>query len=567
MTHVSHLLRTDIRHFKWLLAGWVLVQAMVAVHAGTAPFAADGPLAAPVAVLGFVLTLASWLGLAFLVPLLLQTDPAGGSDAFWLTRPIPWRTLLLSKIVLIGGMCVAVPIVFEAILMAVFRVPVVDILAVAIQGILLQGLVVALLMAFAASTRTLAGFALAAGGLLLAVGLLLNVALIFAMRMIYEGPQIQEVTPRVESNASGPVLLLTGLIAALAMVVAVQYRQRSTRAAISAGALIAALAVALQFVWPWSYHVLAAPAWADRESALRLLVQAPGIPFASEDPWMPSMRPVEWLHGGVRLRLSGVERSWLGMLRLMDSSLQFDDGSNLATGGNGNGMTVQFEGVDDLADNAVLRDVLGVSRLAGTRWQGDQVPDSVNAIVLREADIRKRLGSTALYRGRFMLELDQLQIKGVVPLLPGTDFRDRGYRLVVEGVHSYGATAQLDLRYVGVTTFFGPDGGRWQQFYLRNPRTSEAIEGHEKSVAVPGMLRFIGLSAGGSEGVGFNLRRQSIQFFEQTPGKPAKFEITSEWLAQAELVVVRRVSSGSVVRTIEIPRAELVEAPRPTTTR
>ena len=564
--HLSHLLRTDIRHFKWLLGGWVLIQAMSTVHAGTSPFASgDSRFAAPLAILGLVLMLARWLGLAFMVPLLLQTDPAVSSDAFWLTRPIPWRTLLLSKIVLIGGMCVAVPIVFEAILMAVFRVPVVDILPAAFQGMLLLGLVVAVLMAFAAATRNLAGFALAAGGLLLAAGVLLNVGLIFAMRMIDEGPQIQEVAPRVGSSASAPLLLLTTLIAALALVVAVQYRLRSTRAAISTGVLAVALAVALQFVWPWSYHVRAAPAWADRESALRLVVQSPRLPFTSRDQWMPSSRQVEWFIGGVRVRLSGVEKTWLGTIRLIESSLQLEDGSNLATVGNGNSMTVPFEGLEDLPDDAVARELLGVSRLVGLRWEGTTVPDSIPAIFLRAADIRKRLGSTALYRGRFMLDLDQLQISGAVPLQPGADFRDRDYRMVVEGVHLRGSTAQLRLRQIAVTTFFGPGAGRGLQFYLRNARASEAIRGYENTPAAgAGVLEIYGLSTGTANGVGLNLRRQIVEFSGSNPAMSSDFEITPEWLAQSELVVIGRAASGSVVRTIEIPRAEIVEAPRTT---
>jgi hypothetical protein len=53
-----------------------------------------------------------------------------------------------------------------------------------------------------------------------------------------------------------------------------------------------------------------------------------------------------------------------------------------------------------------------------------------------------------------------------------------------------------------------------------------------------------------------------IDFTEQVAKQPA-FDITPEWLAQAELVVVRRTPSGSVARTIEIPGVEVVAAPAP----
>jgi len=564
--HLSHLLRTDIRHFRWLLAGWVLIQAMSTVYAGTSPFAStDGRFAAPIAALGFVLILARWLGLAFMVPLLLQTDPAVGSDAFWLTRPIPWRTMLLSKIVLIGGACVGLPVVFEMILMAVYQVPLRYIVMVGVQGLLLQGLVVAVLLALGALTRTLAGFAIVAGGLLLAVGVLMNVGLIFAMRMLEEGPQIYEVHPRLVSSAAAPVVILTAWIAALALVVAVQYRLRSTRAAVSTAVVALALVIALPFVWPGSDHALAAPEWAGRDSALQLVVQAPRVSFTLQDRWLPSHRPVEWFIGDVQLRLNGVEKTWLGTLRLIDSSLRMEDGSTLETVGNEGSKTVLFEGVDDSPAEVVTRDLLGVSRIRSA-WTGPIWPDSVPAIHLKEADVRQRFGSAALYRGRFMLDLDRLQVSGVVPLQPGAEFRDGGNRIVVEGVQRRGSGAQLLLRQIAVTTFFNSGSDR-PQFYLRNPRTSEALEGREAAaMASSGSFAISGVSMIGANGVGLNLRRQLYEF-GRTSMSQFDFEITPEWLAQSELVLVERIASGSISRTIEIPSAELVEAPRPATSR
>ena len=129
-----------------------------------------------------------------------------------------------------------------------------------------------------------------------------------------------------------------------------------------------------------------------------------------------------------------------------------------------------------------------------------------------------------------------------------------------------GSGAQLFLRQVAVTTFFNAGSDR-PQLYLRNPRTSEALEGREGSArAVSGSFAISGLAMTGANGVGLNLRRQLFEF-GRTSIRQFDFEMTPEWLAQSELVVVKRVASGSVTRTIEIRNAALVEAPRPTSTR
>ena len=567
--YLSHLLRTDVRHFKWLLAGWVLVQAMSAVYRGMAPFVTDDRRAAAlVAVLGFVLTLARWLGLAAMVPLLLQTHPATGSDAFWLTRPIPWRSLLLSKMVLIGALFVVMPGMFEAILMAVFRVPLRDILVISAQGMVLLAVVVALLMALAALTRNLARFALVAGGLLLVLGMLANVGLIVAMRMIPSGPEIHEVGPRVAGGSSlGEAIPLIGLMAALAALIAVQYRSRSTPAAVSTGVLGIVLAVAVLFLWPSSDHVLAAPSWADRNAAPTVVVHAPKIEFTRLEQWLPSEMPIEWATGAVHVRLAGMERSWLGSLRLAESHVQFEDGARLTTAGNGYGNTASVVGGYDLPDDRATRDVLDVSRLWPIRVDPREVVSQVPAIVLREADFRQRLGGAATYHGRFIVDLDQLQVAGILPLQPGAEFQDKGYRITIEGAMVRGARAQVRVRWIATD----PGAYRSVQSYLRNQRTSEAIRGYAPANDMQsfgfGMLALAGVSAVSSESAGFDVRREMIEFSGFGQSSQDGLEITADWLAQAELVVVSRVSAGSVSRTIDIPRAEIVESPRRTTTR
>jgi hypothetical protein len=43
----------------------------------------------------------------------------------------------------------------------------------------------------------------------------------------------------------------------------------------------------------------------------------------------------------------------------------------------------------------------------------------------------------------------------------------------------------------------------------------------------------------------------------------SRIDLTADWLAEADLVVVRRASRASVERTLDTPRVEIVEVPSP----
>ena len=59
-----------------------------------------------------------------MVPLVVQADPLVGTDAFWMTRPIPWRALLAAKVIPLWVFIAAVPVVAEAAAMVAYHVPI-----------------------------------------------------------------------------------------------------------------------------------------------------------------------------------------------------------------------------------------------------------------------------------------------------------------------------------------------------------------------------------------------------------------------------------------------------------
>jgi hypothetical protein len=158
MTHVLHLLRWDVRRFRLLLLLWLLLVAVNAVLEGTWPAIAVAMASrSTVGLTGNLLSLAEVLFSVVLITLVIQEHSLVGTTAFWMTRPIPSRALLASKLVLLGAAMVLAPVLAVIALMGAYNVPAGEIAAVAAQSAFFWTLWLAIVMAFAALTPNLAG--------------------------------------------------------------------------------------------------------------------------------------------------------------------------------------------------------------------------------------------------------------------------------------------------------------------------------------------------------------------------------------------------------------------------
>jgi hypothetical protein len=105
MSLILHLLRWDIRRFRVLLSLWLLVVAASALRDGVWPAIAIAMEARQVANLtGSLLALVEVLFSIALIALVVQEHPLVGTSAFWMTRPIPWRALLATKLILLPSL-------------------------------------------------------------------------------------------------------------------------------------------------------------------------------------------------------------------------------------------------------------------------------------------------------------------------------------------------------------------------------------------------------------------------------------------------------------------------------
>lgn len=576
MKHLLHLVRADVRRFRVLLALWVLVVIVETVFRAVRPtFADERQLSMMFNLLATVLFATRWLGTVLIVALVVQTHPLVGSDAFWMTRPISWRVLLASKLVLLVTTLAAVPTVAELALMIACRVPIAEALPIALQLILFQCLWLFIFMALSSVTRNLARLAVVAGSVLIGLILLLNVMITVMMRRMDDGPQMVDVVPRTEGSPVGFVVTLLLTIAAVFMLVTVQYRTRSLRRSVLTGAAGICVALAAVFFWPSRGRLVPVPDWANRESAVQLTAETPRGEFRPSHDGSPLRPGVGWQIGVARLTVRGMEEGWLTALTLKDGSITFD-GATVRTAGNGySTQAVLMAGTDALNDgphSAVERQVLGVSRLLES-LPFPQAERGTPAIILADAEFRNRLGSQGTYRGSFQVDLDRLTVAATLPLQAGATFQSRQRRVIVDQVIAQSRAASIRLRQFTSTSMFASELRPRLSFYLRNRSRSEAVAGSSHggfgglSTGIGLMLIGIGGWSSPSEaGNGFSIISDVIRFpvaYGGYASGPPPFDITPEWLSQAELVIVHTIPAGSVSRDVEIAGFEIAEAPPP----
>jgi hypothetical protein len=572
MTHLVHLVRADARRFRGLLAIWTLVAIAGALFRVIRPVLAGDPkLSMMLDLLATVLFATRWLGMILIVALVVQAYPLVGSDAFWMTRPIPWRLLLASRLVLLETVLVAVPAISELVLMVACRVPMTEVVPVTLQLILFQCLWISIVMALSSLTRNLARLALVAGSLLTGLILLLNLSIAVMVRRVDDGPQMVDVIPRMDASPIGPVVALLLIIGAVFASIAVQYRTRSVRTSVITGVAGVCTAFAIAVLWPSQARPVPVPDWATRESAVQLLAESSRGEFRALERGSPWSRPGEWQLGLARLRVGGLEEGWLSTIKLTDAGIGFDDGATVRTAGNGYSTQAELMSIDgsinDGPRSVAARQVLGVNRLL----EGPSLPLSERgtpAIIVTETDFRKRLGSQGTYRGSFLVDLDRLTVAATLPLQAGVTYQGRRRRLIIDQIVAQGRVATIRLRHITSASIFDSDAALQISYYLRNRTTSEAVAGSSHGMAGVSvglaMPMLIGVSGSSVEpGNGFSVMSEIVRF----PGYagygdtgPA-IDVTPEWLSQAELVIVHTIPAGSVSRTVEITGFEIAAAP------
>jgi hypothetical protein len=204
---------------------------------------------------------------------------------------------------------------------------------------------------------------------------------------------------------------------------------------------------------------------------------------------------------------------------------------------------------DEASVPATLRDVLGVRSYKLANNATVEWPGGVPVFVARAADLPAPGIRPSGYRGEFVITLTRIAVASVLPITVGATFADGAYRLRVEGIEREDGGLRIFARTSNVRTIFKRSPQPVYYFFLRNRRLSEACEASVFRNRVVLGTRYPKASPFEVSGSEMFFRRVWLE------GKEARPD--DEWLAEAELVVVRTVADGMLARTLEMTGVEV----------
>jgi hypothetical protein len=555
MNLIPHLLRWDVRRFRVLLAVWVVLVVANAALEGVWPIlAADLATRHTVGLIGNLVWLARLLLTFVLAALVVQAHPLVGSDAFWTTRPIPPGMLLASKLILLGAMMIAIPVAADVALMIVYHVPPNEIAAVAAQNGFSWTLWVVVIISAAALTPGLAQFALLIGAALVAAAIGLAALISITMYRFTSGPPSSGTVelPDPTDWMVGTVLIVMTAVSLLV----VQYRTRNRVRSIAIGLTGLAIAYFISSAWPWP--LLAArtetPPWAADASMLRLSADADAVYFET-DPFGFLQQPSDWRMARAHVRIGGIEPGWSADIGVQEALVRLNGNDALTSRVPANPVGVPIDDAEGDQRAGVVRRLLNVESVAGGGLPYERAHWPI-ILFAKVPDIRRLVPANGAYEGRFQVSLMRHEIEAVLPLRSGAAHQHGAYRLALNRVELQPGRVSINARDSDARSAFDRRlPGRFV-FYLRNRQASEAVPGNDYDLRNEvSLMRVLPFSGGfGSEGsTGFTPRAVMIMFEASRGGSGQQVRLDSQWLEQAELVIVRSTQAGSVERRLAIP--------------
>jgi len=244
-----HQALKDVRVLGWLALVWLLLVAAcqaVTLRLGVVPAGQNTPF--PVLIYSYTVVQALLLGLfAVIAVIVVQSDSAVGTTAFWFTRPISVPTLLAAKFAVTLVLLVIVPIVADLVTMVAGGLSLGEAISTVPVSLATQLAWLVPLLALAAITTSLAQFVLAT-----LVEVLIFVAAVLASRALVMRPRAPGPFRDVPSTEVLLVVLAVGLVAFGFVALLFAYRKRTLGQAATVTAAAPVVLAVLLFVWPWS---------------------------------------------------------------------------------------------------------------------------------------------------------------------------------------------------------------------------------------------------------------------------------------------------------------------------
>lgn len=564
MSLLRHVLKFDLRRYRWLIAGWIVVTVATVTLQAWAPFLEGGRRRIEPVDLAITFGWFSQILLAgILLPLLVHTHAATGTTAFWMTRPFPPTTLVRSKLVLLSILFLGVPAACDAAVMIVYRVPLIPLLLAVAEASLQRAAVLFIFLAIAVLTPNFARFAIAIGGLVLAVAVIINLWVLVEMSRsevmwAYAVFSVGDASPFGEPYEPDPTagVLAAVVVVIVGMVVAAQqYRTRSTKRTIGIAVSGVLVALLIAFAWPWPILKATSevPSWAQDSTSARL-VTAREVVQVERGPDLDAPSP--WRIGRGHVFVQGVPAGWLAITRLRSAVVTPQNGGRIESLGIGYA-TILRSGPDDTTSlNSGLKAILGVDDVVGPRLSPSESMVMIAAQRQPALD-REFVGS---YRGEFAIDLAEMLVAAVLPLKQSSEFQSEALRITLEESRWYDQGVNVSYRMSDVrSSYFDRKLPDSYDFYLRSPSRRKATEAQHifrgTSFYAPGFgISGVQLSAASP----FYADMREMTFSSDYHGRTAAVHVDRSWMDDAELVIVRTRRAGTIMRTLEAPQLQFV---------
>jgi hypothetical protein len=554
MRLLRHLIATDLRRFRWVLAAWIaVVGAAVLANAVPSPGDYEPTGVSPIAIARSLLAFTQTILLLLIVPLVMHAHPAVGTNAFWMTRPLPVPTLVGSKFVLL--LCVVMaPVTAAAAAMAGYDVAPRHIVLISVAAAIIYASVVLALMVLASWTPDLWRFALVNVGILAAIGGALTVTLMVAVRRMNETP----TADLGGGSLNGGVLLTLYAATGLAVLV-VQYRTRLRLRSVPlaiAGLLIAVVAAGN---WPAEQPRPESPDWVDAS-----LEVVPDIASIELQNGFSFGEQPQWRMVNAHLGLRGIPPGWSGSVTLADAALNLGGTVLTRTWSHSVAINTVVQGsgwislAPDGSPQQMLRSLLDVGRIL---YPETEAPPKTTVFAVRNQEFSQHAPAVGHYSGRFWIVFARHDVEAVLPLQQGAVHRGDWYRFVLDGFEGGWRGITVLLRQS--LAISGPEPPARFSFFVRNRERREAVEAStqyvQNDVLFQRVFPFSGFASTPSGGFGVYRLRVSIPPPYRLDRAAAEPTIDDEWLRGSELVILRSSPGGAVQRTVEIAEFPLRE--------
>ena len=546
MVRLWHYLAKDLRRLRLLVALWVLVVAAETILAGSgaAAHAQDLRLQEALQILASLLSLLKLMLACVIVPLLIQEDPLVGTEAFWLTRPIPRGTLLLSKLSFVGAFMIVPALVAELALMATSGVTTRHLLLAAPE-ILLKELAWFLFLAVLASlTPNFARFALVGAALLAAL-----VLLGLTLALVLSSEEVRAEIPVPVPDSSPVVVALLLIIAVSLWVLGHQYRTRKTWRSAALALVGAFLVLLLSDYWPWPFLKAEEPRLEIRLPQSVRLTADIGKTWVSD---MFSLRRKRRAQKNVaaRLRIQGLPAAYAATPVAIRPRLEFAGGSAAQEVRNLLLSVPPDVDPSEPLEFSALRQALGGLRL---HYDERFRPSMWPVFVTVDDEFFSRHGKEpGEYSADFVFRVDRYQIVCRLPLRPGARYDNGSEHVVITDVLRQSEGCTVILRESNVNVLLEPRMRPTTRYVFANPGANEAALAREfplQTSALHAALWDVTTEPGTAR---LMIRYLELRFPEERLARKELPPINETWLSQGQLVRIDASYAGRFSKSLQV---------------